>query len=133
MSGKHKGPDVVQDVSSEAVDVLTVRLRSLIADGKTSSARQLADVAVRQHPDSEELKALQEALHPGDARRTNLRDSSHRTNMEWLAQHQEQHRGKWVALSGGELLAADADFGALMAALKPLKPDRRPLIHHVPD
>ena len=132
MSGKHQGPDIVQDVSPESVEVITVRLRSLIADEKTSSARQLADASVRQHPHSEKLKAFREALYPGDATRTSLRDSSHRANMEWLTQHQEEHRGKWVALLDGKLVATDSDLGELMATLSPLGSDRRPLIHHVP-
>ncbi len=39
----------------------------------------------------------------------------------------------WVALSDGELVAANTDLEALMAALGPIASDRRPLIHHIRD
>ena len=133
MTGKRKASGIAPEPPSESVDTLASRIRSLIAEERTSSARQLADVAVRQHPDCEELKLLQKALYPGDVTRRQLPDSSHRNNMEWLTQHQEQHRGKWVALLDGQLVAANTDLEALMAALSPNGSDRRPLIHHIRD
>lgn len=132
MNGKRQGPGV-QEAPSESVHVFTSRIRSLIADERISSARHLADVAVQQHPDSAELEALLAALYPGDVTRAHLRDSSHRANMEWLTQHQEEHRGKWVALLQGKLVADEADLGELMAILSSLGSDPRPLIHHIPD
>lgn len=109
------------------------RIRSLIADERISSAREWADVAVRQHPDCEELKLLREALYPGDVTRRQVPDSSHRSNMEWLSGHQEEHRGKWVALLGGRLVAVDTDLKVVMTTLSGLGSDRRPLIHHFRD
>lgn len=118
---------------SESVDTLASRIRSLIAGDKISSARQLADVAVRGHPDCEELKLLLESLYPGDVTRRKLPDSSHRNNMEWLTQHQREHRGKWVALLDGRLVAVDANLENLRTALVANGSDRRPLIHHIRD
>lgn len=122
-----------QEPPSDSVDSLASQIRSLIAEERISSARLLADGAVRRHPDSEELKKLQEVLYPGEVTRRHLPDSSHRSNMEWLTQHQDEHRGKWVALLDGQLIAANTDLGVLMAALRPLASDRRPLIHHIRD
>ena len=113
------------------MDTLASQIRSLIAEERISSARQLVDVAVRQHPDREELELLQKALYPGDVTRRQLPDSSHRNDMEWLTRHQEEHRGKWVALLDGQLVAANTDLEALMAALSPIGSVRRPLIHHI--
>lgn len=53
--------------------------------------------------------------------------------MEWLTQHQEEHRGEWVALVKGKLVASDGKLEELMAALGDLGSDDRPLIHHIPD
>jgi len=131
MTGKRRASGIAQDPPSESVDTLASRIRSLIAEERISSARQLAEVAVRRHPDCEELKLLLEALYPGDVIRRELADSSHRSNMEWLTRHQEEHRGTWVALLDGQLVAANTDLEALMAALSPLGSDRRPLIHHI--
>ena len=119
--------------SSESVDSLASRIRSLIAGDEISSARQLAEVAVRTHPDCEDLKLLLESLYPGDATRRTLADSSHRNNLEWLTEHQREYRGQWVALSDGRLVAADADLENLRAALAANGSDRRLLIHHTRD
>lgn len=121
----------LQEVPSQSADVLSSRIRSLIGDDRISSARDLAEAALRQHPDSEELRALLEALKPGNVTRTHLRDSSHRANMEWLTQHQEEHKGSWVALLNGKLVAANANLGELMTVLSNLGSEDRPLIHHI--
>src|SRR3972149_5884849 len=105
MTGKRRASGIAQDPPSESVDTLASRIRSLIAEERISSARQLAEVAVRRHPDCEELKLLLDALHPGDVTRRQLPDSSHRSNMEWLTRHQQEHRGQWVALLAGQLVA----------------------------
>jgi hypothetical protein len=103
----------------------------LIAEERISTAREWVDAAVRQHPDCEELKLLHMALHPpGDVTSHQLPDSSHRSDMEWLTRHQQENRGKWVALLDGQLVAAHTDLKALMAALSPARSGRRPLIHH---
>lgn len=131
MTGKAGTLGAAQEPPSDSVDSLASQIRSLIAAERISSARVLADGAVRRHPDSEELKLLREALYPGDVTRRQLPDSGHRSNMEWLTRHQDEHRGKWVALLDGQLVDAKADFEALMAALRPFGSDRRPLIHHI--
>ena len=106
MSGKRNvSGDVEEPV---AADTLASRIRSLIAGDEISSARQLAEGAVRRYPDCEELKLLLESLYPGDVTRRTLADSSHRNNMEWLSEHQREHRGKWVALLDGQLVAASS-------------------------
>lgn len=123
----------LQEIASQSAETLVSRIRSLIGDDKIWSARELTKAALRQHPDSEELKALFAALNPGDAMRSHLQDSSHRANMEWLTQHQEEHRGEWVALVHGKLVAADARLEELMAALEDRGSHGRPLIHHIPE
>lgn len=131
MIGKRGLSGVAQEPPSESVETLALRIRSLIAEERISNARDWADVALRQHPDSEELKRLREALYPSGATRRQLPDSSHRSDMEWLSRHQEEHRGKWVALLDGRLVAGDADLKVLMAAISALGSDRRPLIHRI--
>jgi hypothetical protein len=133
MPGKRRVSGVAQEAPSESVDALAARIRSLIAEERISSAREWADVALRQHPDSEELKLLGEALYPGGVTRLQLPHSSHRSNMEWLTRHQDEHRGMWVALLDGRLVAVDADLKVVMTALSPLGSDRKPLIHHIRD
>ena len=132
MSERHSKSGDVKELS-ESVDSLASRIRSLIGGDKISSARRLADVAVRNHPDCEELKLLLESLYPGEVTRRKLPDSSHRNNMEWLTRHQEEHRGKWVALLDGQLVAADADLENVRVALNANGSDRRPLVHHIRD
>ena len=132
MSGKRNMSGDVEE-PSESVDSLASRIRSLITGNEVSSARQLAEVAVRRHPDCEDLKLLLESLYPGDVTRRTLADSSHRNNLEWLTEYQCEHRGKWVALLDGRLVAADADLENLRAALASNGSDRKPLIHHIRD
>lgn len=131
MSGTHKNSDGVKELQPESVDGLVSRIRSLAADDKISSARQLADEALREHPHSDDLKLLRQVLYPGHVQSARLPDASHRSDMEWLAQHQDEHRGKWVALLNGQLLASGVDLEDLLSALSPLGSQRRPLIHHI--
>jgi hypothetical protein len=131
MSVKNKASGVANEPPAKPVATLVAQIRSLMAEERISSARELADTAFRLHPDRDELRLLREALYPGSVARRKLSDSSHRQNMEWLTLHQEEHRGKWVALLDGELVASDANLDVLMSAVSPLGSDRKPLVHHI--
>ena len=50
---------------------------------------------------------------------------------EWLHQHEEEHRGAWVALEGSELIASGTDAKEVLDAAKKLG-FKTPLIHHIP-
>ena len=129
----NREPCAAREIASESVENLELRIRSLIAGEKISTAREWAEAAVRLHPDRTELKLLRDALHPGRVTLRQLPDSSHRRNMAWLSRHHLEFRGKWVALLDGQLVAADADLQVVLAALPPLGSAGRPLIHHIRD
>ena len=133
MSDTRKTSSLADACLSESVDTVLSELRSLISAGRISSARQLAKEAIRRRPQSEELRRFEKALYPGAVTPHKLPDSVHAGDMEWLARHQEEHRGEWVALLDGQLVAAGNDLSALLATLGQLSVHRRPLIHHIRD
>ena len=77
-------------------------------------ARNLAMANAPRFPDHPELQKMAYILAP--PRVTVLDtppDPSHKGNMAWLKNHWGDYRGKWVALRGGELLAAADSASAL--------------------
>ena len=133
MSDMRKTSSLSGACLSESLDTVLVELCSLISAGRISSARQLAKEAIRRRPQSEKLRRFEKALYPGAVTRHKLPDSVHSRDMEWLACHQEEHRGEWVALLDGQLVAAGKDLNVLLATLGQLSVHRRPLIHHIRD
>ena len=116
-----------------SVDTAVARIRSLMAEERISAARELVNEAIQLHPTCDELRQLEQVLHPGAVSASQLSNSSQASNMQWLSRNQEEHRGKWVALLDGELVAAEAELAVLMLSLLNLTIDRRPLIHHISD
>ena len=87
---------------------LTPELEKFIAEkvesGKYRSAEEVIREGLRRLKESEEEE--QNGTH--DRRReapARLASVSAEKEWQWLAEHQEEYRGQWVALSGDQLIA----------------------------
>jgi hypothetical protein len=82
-------------------------VRLALAAGAHLFARNLAARGAERYPDHAELKKMAYILAPPRVARTGLPSvPSLRANQDWLQTHGEEHRGQWVALRNGALLAA---------------------------
>jgi len=97
-------------------------VRLALAAGAHLLARNLADHGHRLHPRHEELAKMAHILAPPRIVRTGLPpDPTARLNLEWLREHAAEHRGQWVALKNGRLLAAAPSVRQLRTELPTTK------------
>jgi hypothetical protein len=80
-----------------------------LAAGAHLLARNLAAEGARLYPDHLELRKVAHVLAPPRVVNTGVSSTpSVRANQTWLRDHADEHKGQWVALREGALLAAGA-------------------------
>jgi hypothetical protein len=86
--------------------------------GFHKKAWELAAVAAKRFPDHPEVQKIVNILSPARIVKTNLpSDPDIGADMRWLKEHSEEYRGKWIAIKGGKLLAAESSFTELRAII----------------
>ena len=126
------GLDSAADLASRrpAADIEAM-LRQLLADHRILAARKLADAVPPDLASGGSLRRLLVVLAPPVVRRRTPARAGGADNIEWLRRHAGAHAGKWVALAGGELLAADESLAALRRRLNEIAPHAKPLLHRL--
>jgi hypothetical protein len=79
-------------------------VRAALADGAVATARATANAAAQDHPESESLRRLAEALSP--PRLLAVRASEDRSltaDRDWLREHANEYSGQWLAVRDGKL------------------------------
>ncbi len=122
-------PMATPRTTAEATIPYAAVIRSLVSDERLDAARQLLVVALRDVGETVDLGKLREVLAPPRTRPVQQQDPDRTEEYRWLAAHEHQHAGRWVALQGDNLLAAAESLKALLALLKGTHPQARPLIH----
>lgn len=85
-----------------------------LAAGAHLAARHLASQGAQQYPSHAELQKYARVLAPPKLIRRNLPpDPTLGANHNWIKQHGDAYRGKWIALRNGQLLATADSFNAL--------------------
>lgn len=112
------------------------RIRELVERDRVDAARKLVAEAVAKGVQEEKLRYWQEVLAPAKILGTSPADEPDRTeDFRWLDAHWQEHRGQWVALFGGRLLAHGDSLGDVLALLKSTgqesRPGRRALVHYI--
>jgi len=88
----------------DATDFLQA-IQWALAAGAHRAASVLALRGAELHPDADKLLTAARVLAPQTTPAAyQSADSSVTLNRSWLKAHREQYRGRWVALSGGNLL-----------------------------
>jgi len=59
------------------------------------------------------------------------RDIDRTLDYQWIRDHAQDYRGRWVALDNGKLLGAATSLRDLLDRLKLLRSEHRPLLHQI--
>lgn len=80
-------------------------MRTALQDGDLKTAHQLAFQAVEHYPDHEEIKKFAYLLAPPMVILGNPSPEERIMYRAWLRSNHLKYRGRWVALSNGQLIA----------------------------
>ena len=111
--------------------VIEAMLRQLLAGHRVLAARKLADAVPVDQALDESLRRLLVVLAAPVVRRRLPARAKGFENLEWLRRNAGSHVGRWVALVGGELLAADESLAALRRRLAEIAPHANPFLHRL--
>jgi hypothetical protein len=126
-------PDAERELrTSEAgPEALLVELRSLVTD-HYPEAQKLAARAAALFPHHDGVRSAHRVLNSptGPAGKAPAEPATDE-EIDWLQHPPESVRGKWVALSGSELVATAEKLADLVKALRARNFNQRALLHHV--
>lgn len=108
-------------------------MRQLLYEQDVEAARALLGDLNARFPFSEEITRYAGAIAPNRAiiRRGEARRSL-REDQEWLRDHAHEHPGCWIALYGGELLAAAPSLEQILIEARAKVDARDVLVHFEP-
>jgi hypothetical protein len=139
MSRKSREPDEMPSsariAQTEAPVSYVARIREHVEREEVSAARRVLAEALRAGVDEPGLANWEKLLAPGKVLGYSpASPTDFEAEMRWFAEHAQEHRGEWVAVLNGELLAhaeAYKDLRAKLDAITP-KPKEFPLVHFIP-
>jgi hypothetical protein len=109
-------------------------LGHLIGEGAVEEARTLAKDFVQRWPDSPKMQKWARVLEPPQVRvREPRRAISRDKESAWLHQHAHKYPGRWLALRGDQLIAADADVAKVLDLINNTGHAEEILLHFQPD
>lgn len=89
-------------------------IRSALSLGADEIARNLAKRGSEKFPEREDIKDAAFVLQEPQVKRWEARSASvTRNNTEWLRRHADEYKGRWVALSDGELVSSSISITGL--------------------
>lgn len=106
-------------------------IRALLEREAIQGARDLLALALGLFPADPELLRINKILAPPRVRRSPVRDHDRSPDFRWLREEGPRHRGFWVALEDGKLLAEAPVLKELLDQLKAIAPARLPLVHRI--
>ncbi len=124
-------PRLAPGISPEAA---VKRILALLGDGSYLVARQLAHEAIRRFPSHAGVRRISgvfETRGKAASRADGPRQPDRREEFEWLRDPPAWVRGKWVALVGAEVVAADESLVEVENKLRSIELAKRPLVHRV--
>ena len=110
-------------------DSAATELRALVEEERITEARELLAEALEEQGGEPELLQWKVVLAPPKAAPRKIQDADRTQEVEWIVANREAYRGRWVAVSGGKLVADAASFRDLQLRIKDLKGET-PLVHH---
>ena len=107
---------------SKTPEEFITAMNSALENDNFLTAQEISFQAIDQYPDHEEIKKFALILAPPKI--TSVKRPTNpdlQANREWIKHNRNQHRGSWVALKGGKLLATGKDIDELVAQVGKLK------------
>jgi hypothetical protein len=78
-------------------------------------ARDLVARAVSRHPRDRKLEHWARVLAPPEVKLSSRKtESAQHAEWDWLREHGQEYRGKWVVLSAGKLVAANEELATAL-------------------
>lgn len=102
-------------------------IRLLLEQGRVLEAQRLFEFAKDRVQDPK----LHKALAPPRVKASSKRDIDRSAEFRWLDLNSPRFRGKWVALLGESLVVSANSLKELLAELKTLTLEGKPLVHHI--
>ncbi len=107
------------------------RIRSLLNAQEFLAAQREAGRAAEDYPGHPWLQQANRILNPSRVTTAPASGTDRTREFDWLRRNSDAYRGQWVALAGGELIAADRDFDVVLRQVRAEKPNANPLVHRV--
>ncbi len=110
------------------------RVLALLGEGSYLSARRLAQEAKRRFPDHAGVRRVAgvfETRGKTVVRPDGPRQPDREKEFAWLRNPPAWARGKWVALAGDGVVAADESLAEVENVLRTLQLAKRPLVHRI--
>ncbi|MFL6200099.1 MAG: DUF5678 domain-containing protein [Thermoanaerobaculia bacterium] len=108
---------------------LEEEIRALVEEGRIYEATKLLENAGDRASTVD--PGVREILSPPRFKRVDKRDFDRTPEFNWFRANWDTYRGKWVAVSGENLVACEDTLKKLLAKLDGRKFEREPLLHHI--
>jgi hypothetical protein len=118
-------------VAYDEVNSFLVAIRGLVQSDQLAAARRLlgaTPIWIRSDPGFADLRLL---LSPPAVRTVRKQDVDRAQDYAWLRTEAHKHRGRWVALSEGSLLATARTLVELQRILRTVASGTPPLLHRI--
>lgn len=118
--------------SSSAAE-LVAAIESLLQSQQFLAARQVAARAAKAHSGHPWLELANRVLNPTRiaARPSSDNGIDRSKELDWLRSRSSEHRGKWVALLGDELIACADSFDEVLREVRSRDLADHPLVHRI--
>ena len=78
------------------------------------------------------MLCLKRVIEPGQVlRHPDRRYPNCQTEFDWITRNRSQYQGKWVALIGDQLIAAEGDAKMLLGKFEQQSLSETPFVHHI--
>lgn len=107
--------------------------RSLLENGNLSGARACLSRFGEEWPEAERVARLSRLLTPAAVRLESEKPELSRTEEhQWLREHAHEYPGRWLALLGGKLIAAEQELSTVLDQVRRTARPDDVLLHFVP-
>jgi hypothetical protein len=123
--------EVAEPVAAEGPRWVAV-VRDLVERDMILQARSLLDKVPPQVQADHQFVILKKALEVPAAAKSTMERIDRRREFDWLRAHEEEYRGKWVAVLEDQLISEARTLDELMREVRQRALPHRPLVHHFP-
>lgn len=109
---------------------LVALVKTLLGNEQIAAARKLVDlIPAGSH---EELGRLRMVLQLPTTRRRTVAYRTRASEVRWLQRNAAEYKGKWVAVLGDQLIAANESLASVRAAVRESRLQAAPLLYRIP-
>jgi len=106
-------------------------VRGLLVSEEATEAKRTAARGARLFPEHPGLAQANRVLNPSQVTSRPATAPDRSREFAWLRRYGREHRGRWVALVGDQLLASGGELEDVLSAVRSRNLRTRPLVHHI--